>query len=134
MGGHAQERLVLVAQIAVVHRRQLQESQLVALVALVGREYAHELGGIVHRQRMQQHGIDQREDRRVGADAKRERQHRRKREARVLGDQTGAVFQIPEEGGHRLILDGVGPAEAADLRRRRRLTRASCKVGVKLAF
>ena len=53
----------------------------------VGVVHMDELPGLRHRQRLQQHGIDDREDRGVGADAEGERQDRRGREAAVLPQQ-----------------------------------------------
>src|SRR5262249_44638078 len=76
------EHLVLLAQIAIVRRRALQESAAPerVLVPLVAGEHRDQLRRILDRQRMQQHRIDQREDRRVRADAERQRQRRDRRE------------------------------------------------------
>ena len=60
--------------------------------------HRHQLLGIVVRQRAQQHGVDDAEHHRVGADANREREHGDRREPRRAAHQTRAAAQILE--GH----------------------------------
>ena len=61
--------------------------------------------GVAHRQRAQQHRVDQREDRGVGADAQAERQRRRHDEAGPLQQAADAVAHV--------LRDVVCPAGAA---------------------
>ena len=53
--------------------------------------------GIGPRQRPQQHGVDDAEDRGVGADAERQREDRHRGEARIARERAGAETQILSE-------------------------------------
>ena len=58
------------------------------------RPQQHELAGIPHRQRPQQQLVHEAEDGRVGADAKRERQHRDGAEAGALHELTEGKLEV----------------------------------------
>ena len=57
----------------------------------------HEAAGIAERQRAQQHGVDDREDGGVGADAERERQHDDRGETGALAHQAQRIAKILEQ-------------------------------------
>jgi hypothetical protein len=53
-----------------------------------------EFAGAHDWQRSQHHLIEQREDRRIGADPERHREHRNRREARIAAQQTAAIHHV----------------------------------------
>ncbi len=69
----------------------------------VGFPHHDQASGIAERQRLEQHRVDDREDRRVRADAQRERQHRDRREARRAQAQTDGVADVLKDVVH----DGI---------------------------
>ena len=56
--------------------------------------------GVGERHRLQQHRVDDRKDRGVGADAERERGDGRQRERRALAEHAQRVLQVPDECFH----------------------------------
>jgi hypothetical protein len=62
----------------------------------------HDAIRIAIRQRPQDHRVDDAENRRVGADAERERQQRDERKARLLDERANREAKVLEEGGHRI--------------------------------
>ena len=94
MGRESRKHGVLVAQISKVERRGLQERVETARVALIGRPHRDEPRRLFDRERIQQHGVDQRKDGGVRADAERERQSGNCREPRRLREQADAELQI----------------------------------------
>ena len=64
--------------------------------------------GIGYRQVMEQDGIDQREDGRVGADAEREREQHGNGEPRRLAQLAECITQILLQNSHRLTSTHVG--------------------------
>ena len=91
---HLREHLVLVAQILVVEVRERQ----IAGIALVGHEDRGQPIRFVHGNRLEQRRVHEAEDRGVGADAERQREHGDGREARALGQHAQAVAQILKHG------------------------------------
>ena len=91
---HAFEDAGAVAQVVELGLRD-------ADVAAVGRARvrgdAHETIGIRKRQRTDQDGVDDREDRDVRADAERERQHRDRGESGRRDDSSQAVAQVAQQ-------------------------------------
>ena len=106
MPGSTREDFVLVAQVFEVHRRGLEKVAkrgAAPLITLVGREDRHELSGIFHRQRMQQHRVHEGEHGGVGANPKGERQRGDGREARSLRQQARAKSQVVEKGHTQIM-------------------------------
>src|SRR5881394_4183279 len=60
------------------------------------------------RQRLEQHTVDRAEDGRVGADAKREREHGNGREAGALGEGADGVTEILEQSVHTFLYRAWG--------------------------
>ena len=71
---------------------------------------AIQLAGFPHWKRLQQHGVDEREDRRCRADAEREDQHRRDRERRRQSQATQRVTSVLDEGVERRQPSFLAPA------------------------
>ncbi len=71
-----------------------------------------------HRQRPEQHRVDQAEDRRVGADAERQRDDGEDREARRRAQRAPGVSQILQQAFHRFRSSGSLRREGVGLRRR----------------
>ena len=94
MRGDSGEDVVLVAKVAEIERGGLQERVEATRVPLVRRKHGDEAGRLLDRQRIQQHGVDQRKDGGVRADAERERQSGNCREPRRLREQADAELQI----------------------------------------
>ena len=87
----------------------MAEERVVALVvpaavdaAVIVVADADEGLGIGHRQVMEQDGVDQRKDGRVGADAKRERQQHGNGEPRRLAQLAECITQILQQNSHRI--------------------------------
>jgi hypothetical protein len=94
MGSETAEDGVAIAIVAIVQvggRRKRSES---ARVPLVGGKDGNEPRWLVNRQRVQQDRVDERENRRVGTDAERERQDGRSSETRRPAHKSDAVSQI----------------------------------------
>jgi hypothetical protein len=67
-----------------------------------GIAHDHELLGMRHRKRAQHERVDQREDRRIGADAERQGKDRHACKYRGLGQRTESKAQIGDEVSHVL--------------------------------
>jgi len=63
-------------------------------IVLLSRVDLDEARGLPDRQRMQKDGVDNREDRRVGADAQRQRDHRYQGEAGALPQHPHSALDI----------------------------------------
>jgi hypothetical protein len=93
------EHLPVVAN--VLERRIGERPVGVGLGAVVAVEAEH-LARAAAGQRLQQHGVDQAEDRGVGPDTKRQDEHRDTRKPGVLQKDTQRVPKILEQAGHGL--------------------------------
>ena len=69
----------------------------------------HELLGIPDRQRAQEHFVDEREDRRIGADAERDRQEGDHREQRRTAEPAPRVPAVPSEMTIRRLRRNAAP-------------------------
>jgi hypothetical protein len=74
------------------------EASIVSIRRALGQQ--HESIGILVRQRLEQHGIDDGEHGRVGADTERERENRAGRERRRSPQRAGGIEKIAQHGGH----------------------------------
>ena len=88
--GQVGQRVGLRAQVLEVEMRDGE----IPRIPLIRRRHDDERRGIGNRQRAEQHGVDQAEDRRVRADAERERQNRDRAEARALPEHPDGVFEV----------------------------------------
>ena len=91
--GDAREGVVLIAEAEIIPRgeRELRKSGLE--IALANH---HELLGFVEAQRLEQHGVDHREDGGIRADSQRQGQHRNAGEPRVAPQRPKRIPQIPK--------------------------------------
>ena len=109
-GENSGEDLVLVAQV-LVHGIGEVVVRIAAEAAggageTAGPLEAHQFLGLLDRQHAQQHLIEEREDRGVGADAEGEREHHGKREGRRLAQLAKCVAKILKQRVHSLSLHG----------------------------
>jgi hypothetical protein len=74
-----------------------------------------ELVGRPDRQLAQQHLVDQREDRRVGANPGRERQNRHAGEEGVAAEATQGVYRIEGRGGRIFVIEAASLDEATEI-------------------
>ena len=85
-----------------------------APVPLICLRQAHQAVGLVVRQRLEQHTVNEAEDRRVGPDPQREREHRDGGESGALGERPACVPQVGEQGVHHSDLNAtIGSTFAA---------------------
>ena len=102
VGGEAIERSALLAQVIEVAKRKLRERGAVLRGLLADR---HDAIRGVERQRLEQHGVDDAEDRCVRADAEREREHTDGAVGAFLPQHACAVQDVSpeafEEHAHR---------------------------------
>jgi hypothetical protein len=89
LGGHVVEDSVVFLPV-----QEVQGRDAVAFEHRRLFEYANDPIGVLVRQRLEQDGVDEREDRRVGADSQRKRQKRDACKPRVPDEASSAVAQI----------------------------------------
>src|SRR5690348_4804010 len=75
---------------------------------------------ILDRERIQKHGVGEREEGRVGADAQSERQNRNSGESRAVSESAEGVLQILQQRFHDLFIDERGRQPVARILRRKR--------------
>src|SRR5205814_7701766 len=85
-----------------VHRERQHVSARVVSVMIARTVEEDELFGILHRKHPQQHLVDQRENRRVGADAERDRDYGDNREERRADQAAPGVAEVACQVTHRL--------------------------------
>ena len=108
-----------------VHRERQHVAARIAAVVVARAAEQHELLGLSHGDRAQQHFVDQREDGGVRADAQGDRQQRDRREKRGAAEAADGVSQIARKVLHRACaLDGVGRPTVDAPRPRRAKERA----------
>jgi hypothetical protein len=104
---HTREHVVVIAEVDVV---RIRERILIALPVAMKRSLAleqHQLLRILHGQQAQQGLIDQREDRRVGAEAQRDREHRDDGEDRRLAQRAQGIAEICQQMRHYSYLNAI---------------------------
>ena len=118
--GEAFERFSLLTQVCEVSKGELGKSFAILRVRLPEHDEAF---GSRERQRPQEHGVDDREDGRVGADAQRERHNCHQRESRLLHKHSRGVANVLPESFHclSLILSTEDVEPYADYRMSERL-------------
>ena len=100
------ERLVVIAKVLVVPPREGAHARLSGISA----QQLDELFRVAHRQRAEHQRVDQAEDRRVGADAERERQNRHRGEARRATQRPRGISHVLPRG-----FDDVLPADVTHM-------------------
>src|SRR5262249_11267260 len=96
-----------VAEVLVHRKRQHVAAGVAAVVdARTGEE--DELLGMLYRQQVEQHFVDQRENRGVGADAERDRRECDDGEDRRPRETAAGVAKVPSKVAHHGWLDGTG--------------------------
>ena len=89
LGGHEIEDLVVLLPV-----EEIQRGDAVPVAARRLFEHAHDAIGVVIRQRTEHQAVHEAEDRRVGADAERQRQDRHRREAWACSERSQGVTQV----------------------------------------
>ena len=91
--GDRREGVVLIAEAEIISRREgeLRKSGLEISLA-----NDHELLGSVESQRLEQHGVDHREDGRIRADSQRQGEHRNAGEPRIAAQGAESIAEIPK--------------------------------------
>lgn len=100
--GKRLERLVPIAVVLEIQSRgREQGTERAAAVPLVGREHRDEVLRLGHRERPQEHFVDQTEDQRVGANAKTKRQRSHQREDWITREESNGETDVGQDGHRR---------------------------------